>query len=83
MAAAWGDVPEPRHCVRDKNIEDLVVWAAGLPSSNWNQLQQLVSSLLPKNMAGGAGAVSLPSQIEQATILFREKSSKSGISQDI
>lgn len=70
MAAAWGDVPEPQHCVKDKSIEDLVVWAAGLPSSNWNQLQQLVSSLSPKNMAGQAGAGCLPSQIEQATIFL-------------
>lgn len=78
MSDAHGDSPEPQHRVRDKSIEDLVAWAAVLPSSNWNQLQQLVSTLSPGNMAGHAGAGCLPKQIEQATIFLVKNNPKMG-----
>lgn len=84
MAAAHGDVPEPQHGMRDKSIEDLVTLAAGLPSSSWNQLQQLVSTLSPRNTAGHAGAGYLPRQIERATVSLGKKiTQKNEISQDI
>lgn len=62
--------------MKDKSIEDLVAWAAGLPSNNWNQLQQLVSTLSLANMAGHAGAGSLPRQIEWATIFLEKNNLK-------